>query len=63
MAELRRITDIDDADPNCDVCKGEGWVCENHEDVPWEASGHSDNCGAGAPCICNPLYSAGHTKH
>jgi hypothetical protein len=50
-------------DPNCKVCKGEGWVCESHPDKPWnEGAGHhivtpagSDvYChGAGAPCKCN----------
>jgi len=38
----------------CRNCAGEQWVCENHQDLPWESSGHADNCGAGAPCpVCN----------
>lgn len=42
-------------DPSrCGNCIGEQWVCENHQDTPWEASGHSEKCGAGAPCpVCN----------
>lgn len=39
---------------NCPICKGEGWVCENHRDQPW---GDGDSCcgGAGSPCEwCNP---------
>lgn len=40
-------------DSDCPVCKGEGWVCENHEDTPW---GDGEGCcgGAGMPCRCNP---------
>lgn len=35
----------------CTICKGEGWVCENHPDLPWQ----HDGCGgAGDPCCCNP---------
>ena len=62
MAELRRISDLDKADPFCALCNGDGWVCESHDDVPW---GSGDSCcgGAGMPCICNPLYHEGHTKH
>jgi hypothetical protein len=38
---------------DCRNCAGEGWVCENHLDQPWEESGHAANCGAGAPCpVC-----------
>ena len=37
----------------CPICKGERWVCENHPNQPWNASGCE--CGAGEPCrICNP---------
>ena len=41
-------------DANCKVCKGDGWVCENHPDVPW--NGGTQQCcgGAGMPCECNP---------
>jgi hypothetical protein len=35
----------------CEICRGEGWVCEVHETEPF---GH-DNCpGPGIPCKCNP---------
>ena len=39
-------------DPECNICSGEGWVCENHSDKAW---GHGDGCcgGAGMPCKCN----------
>ena len=36
----------------CLNCEDEGWVCENHSNVPWRV----DNCcgGAGEPCkFCN----------
>lgn len=53
---LRHIADIHNADPNCVICKGFGWVCENHADVVW---GTNKECcgGAGMPCTCNPLHS------
>ncbi len=62
MPELQRISDLDSADPLCANCDGDGWVCENHPEVPWR---DGDGCcgGAGAPCVCNPLYHSGHTKH
>jgi len=46
-------TDRQTIDPNCTICKGEGWVCENHDGTPW---GGGDGCcgGAGMPCACNP---------
>lgn len=36
----------------CANCDNEGWVCENHPEVPW---GFGEGCcgGAGAPCKCN----------
>jgi hypothetical protein len=36
----------------CKICKGEGWVCEDHADKAW---GEGDGCcgGAGMLCICN----------
>ena len=44
---------------NCDKCEDCGWVCENHNDKPWEGHCESDDyckCGgAGMPCECNPL--------
>ncbi len=43
----------------CEICKGEKWVCENHQDKPWNSFGCT--CGAGAPCFgCNPLNSKNH---
>lgn len=52
---LRKLSEIDNADPNCEACKGEGWVCEDHAEKAW---GYGDGCcgAAGAPCRCNPLY-------
>ena len=41
-------------EPHCGNCNDEGWVCENHMNVPW---GEGDGCcgGAGSPCPnCNP---------
>lgn len=36
---------------DCPICKGTGWVCEEHPDKPWE----HDGCGgAGGRCVCNP---------
>ena len=36
--------------PICKTCKGLLWVCENHNDKPW----NGDCCGgAGQPCDCN----------
>jgi hypothetical protein len=38
-------------DPNCAVCLGLGWVCENHpKKVRDENLGCQ--CGAGMPCEC-----------
>jgi len=39
----------------CRNCAGEEWVCENHEDSPWnERAAFGCECGAGAPCpVCN----------
>ena len=52
--KLKKISEINDANPLCANCDGEGWVCENHPEVPWS---YGDGCcgGAGAPCACNPL--------
>ncbi len=40
-------------DPDCDLCKGDGWVCEEHDAFP------AHDCplcnGAGIPCRCNPM--------
>jgi hypothetical protein len=42
-------------DPNCKLCGGEGWVCEDHADKPW-VNGNECCGGAGMPCECNPLH-------
>jgi hypothetical protein len=34
----------------CSICKGTGWVCENHRDRSWP---DVCECGPGAPCVCN----------
>ena len=45
------------ADEVCANCDGGGWVCENHEDHPWDGTSSRYDvcgCGAGAPCpVCN----------
>lgn len=51
---LPSIDDLNKADPNCAICKGQGWVCESHQMTPWN-DGLACCGGAGAPCICNPL--------
>lgn len=35
----------------CPLCKGEGWVCEQHPSLPFA---HDDCAGPGDPCACNP---------
>jgi hypothetical protein len=39
--------------PDCPVCLGLGWVCENHPHLPWTDDGRGCQCGAGMPCECN----------
>lgn len=34
----------------CKICKGEGWVCEDHPGVAW---GDGDNCCGGAGQLCD----------
>lgn len=60
--EKRKISEIDDADYDCPVCLGEGWVCEEHDLTAW---GDGDECcgAAGMPCKCNPLYKYNEYKH
>lgn len=54
------------SDKHCEICKGEGWVCEEHEDQAWnEGHGHGYKVNtmsgerifkcyaAGKPCQCN----------
>ena len=38
--------------PNCPICKGLGWVCENHPELPWSDE-TGCQCGAGMTCQCN----------
>lgn len=47
-----------DHDPLCANCNGEGWVCEDHPEVPW-----GEECcgGAGMPCSCNELSDKDNT--
>lgn len=61
---LRKMSDVDRADPKCLICDGHGWVCENHPLVPWAPlTGQPECCGgAGAPCTCNPLAHEATTK-
>lgn len=35
----------------CEVCKDQGWVCENHPKNAW--NGKRCCGGAGMPCECN----------
>ena len=37
--------------PDCEVCLGIGWVCENHPQRPW-SDRLGCQCGAGMPCEC-----------
>ena len=41
----------------CEICDGDGWVCENHPNLPWEDADSPRACdcgGAGSPCHnCN----------
>lgn len=40
---------------NCNNCKGELWVCEDHRDQPWD-NWHQENCGPGMMCKCHPSH-------
>lgn len=44
----------------CEICFGDGLVCENHPNLPWESGSPADcHCGgAGMPCICTGLQVA-----
>ena len=37
--------------PQCQICFGIGWVCENHPKRAWSAE-LGCQCGAGMPCEC-----------
>ncbi|MCK1381144.1 hypothetical protein IVB33_30060 [Bradyrhizobium sp. 24] len=45
-------------DPNCPICSGIGFVCENHPDRAWSEE-LGCQCGAGDPCVCNRSPDAG----
>ncbi len=36
----------------CEICLGEGWVCESHPHLPWGGA-LGCKCDAGIPCVCN----------
>jgi hypothetical protein len=38
-------------DPECPICFGLGWVCENHPKRVWDEQ-KGCQCGAGMPCEC-----------
>jgi hypothetical protein len=38
-------------DPDCSICFGIGWVCENHPNRAWDEE-KGCQCGAGMPCDC-----------
>ena len=41
--------------PPCSRCGRTGWVCEVHDDRPWDGKNACGCGGAGMPCpICNP---------
>ena len=37
--------------PECPICFGIGWVCENHPNRAWDEQ-KGCQCGAGMPCEC-----------
>jgi hypothetical protein len=37
--------------PECPICLGSGWVCENHPKLAWSER-LGCQCGAGMPCEC-----------
>ncbi|NEV03192.1 hypothetical protein FNJ47_48495, partial [Bradyrhizobium sp. UFLA 03-164] len=39
--------------PNCPICGGLGWVCENHPHLAWTKDPRGCQCGAGMRCACN----------
>jgi hypothetical protein len=39
----------------CSVCRGSGWLCDEHPTQPWE---HGDCDGVGVACTCNALAEA-----
>jgi len=47
-------------EPDCKLCRGIRWVCEEHPDQPW---GHDGCRGAGMPCPLCTTRPAGRTSH
>lgn len=54
---LPKLSEIDGSNVRCANCDGEGWVCEDHPEVPW-MDGEGCCGGAGMPCSCNPIHEA-----
>ncbi|HVQ04885.1 MAG TPA: hypothetical protein VMT14_15295 [Burkholderiaceae bacterium] len=42
----------------CPICRGSGWLCDEHPAQPWE---HEDCDGVGVACGCNSLAAVPHT--
>ena len=41
---------------SCEACDSTGWVCEGHQDQPWQGPRACGCGGAGAPCKrCNDM--------
>lgn len=47
---------------SCQICNGEGWVCEEHSDKQWK-EGRGCCGGSGKPCECNRKSPAWHFKN
>jgi hypothetical protein len=43
----------------CAVCRGSGWLCDEHPTLPWE---HDDCDGVGIVCGCNAHAVAPHRE-
>jgi hypothetical protein len=41
----------------CGVCRGSGWLCDEHPTQPWE---HGDSDGVGVACACNASAETPH---
>ncbi len=37
----------------CEICRGEGWVCESHPQLPWGEGPGMCKCDAGILCVCS----------
>jgi hypothetical protein len=63
---MKNLSELaEESDPNCTICKGQGWVCENHPFVSWDGGEQTccnelDGIGAGMPCTCSPLHHQNH---